>query len=225
MDHLVSRQHSTKKYQKTTDTTRNFDLSTQKKVMMIRLSFSRVGSNLVTYEELSRSAITSTIWFSSMITWQQRTLSGFISEFKTLKGWSPTNSILSISLNPKAPTIKVWSHYSTQGWRLQMLRMEAKAMGGIEMVKTLLTSRTSWRRKEVDSTTLLHSQFSSSMMTTKCSWLIAIHIRTLIALNYFNGFALLIAKTGFAKPSSARRSQEMIAKWLLLPTSAQGLKR
>lgn len=61
MGHLVSHQPSIKKYQKTTDTIQNLDLSTQKKVMMIRLSFLRVGSNLVTYEELSRLVIMSII--------------------------------------------------------------------------------------------------------------------------------------------------------------------
>ena len=61
MGHLVSLRPSIKKYQKTTDTILNLDPSTQKKVMMIRLSFLRVGSNLVTYEELSRLVIMSII--------------------------------------------------------------------------------------------------------------------------------------------------------------------
>lgn len=153
MDLQVSRQPSTKRFPKTIDTTLNFGLSTQRRVTTIKHSYLRVASNPVTYDELSRSVITNTTWYSNTITWQRRTRNGSSSEFKTLKSSLLTNSTLSISLNQRAHTTKAWSHCSTPK-KMQMLKTVAPATVGTEMARTSATSKTSSRKREAVFTTL-----------------------------------------------------------------------
>ena len=163
-------------------------------------------------EELFRFMSTSMILSWNLIITREVTLNGTTLVFPTLKQVRTIDSILSIWLSPTLFTITAWGLWCT----LTPLRRKREEAGSGQGLISA-TTKTQWKERTRDTTTLWHG--NAHLSTIKIQFTCLIVTRTLTPTCKGTWMLLRLTqneKIGWGEESYAKRSQVTIAIYLLL---------